>query len=86
MNDKMILSEDELEDVQGGMFRWSRAKMTMTYTHNDGTVTCYPILSDDAWTAYSRSSILHAQQENYNREDRILEILQQEGLVGQEIK
>ena len=85
MADKVVLSEDELDNVQGGTMRFGNKSMIMTYTHNDGSVTKYPITNGDALAAYQRSLQLHSQYV-MNQEDLILEILQKEGIVGQEIK
>ena len=63
--------------------KFSKGTMTMTYTHNDGTVTKYPITSGDALAAYDRCLVLHKQY--HNQEDYILEILQKEGIVGQQL-
>jgi hypothetical protein len=84
MSDKVVLNEELLDDVQGGMMKWSGGSMTMTYTHRDGSVTKYPVTNGDIIAAYRRSNALHS--EYINQEEYILEILQQEGIVGQEIK
>lgn len=83
MSDKVLLGEAELDDVQGGLMKFSGGSMIMTYTHNDGTITKYPITNGDVVAAYRRSLALHA--EYINQEDYILEILQKEGIVGDQI-
>ncbi len=83
MSDKVLLGEAELDNVQGGMMKFSGGNMIMTYTHNDGTITKYPITNGDSQAAYDRCLILHAQY--HNQEDYILEILQKEGIVGEQI-
>ncbi len=83
MNEKSVLNEMELENVQGGMMKFSGGNMIMTYTHNDGSVTKYPITNGDCLAAYRRSLALHS--EYINQEDYILSILQQEGIVGDQL-
>ncbi len=83
MSEKVILNENELDDVQGGMMKFSGGNMIMTYTHSDGTVTKYPITNGDVIAAYKRSCILHA--EYINQEDYILQVLQSEGIVGSQL-
>ncbi len=83
MNEKSVLNEMELENVQGGMMKFSGGNMIMTYTHNDGSVTKYPITNGDSLAAYRRSLALHS--EYINQEDYILSILQQEGIVGDQL-
>ncbi len=83
MSDKIALNESELEGVQGGMMVFSGGNMIMTYTHNDGSITQYNITNGDVVAANDRSLILHAQY--HNQEDYILKILQEEGIVGEQI-
>ncbi len=83
MSNKIELNESELDNVQGGMMKFSGGNMIMTYTHNDGTVTKYPITNGDCVAAYKRSCLLHA--EYINQEDYILSVLQAEGIVGQQL-
>jgi hypothetical protein len=83
MSEKVALNESELENVQGGFMMFYGGNMVMVYTHSDGTKTRYPITNGDAVAANDRCLILHTQY--HNQEDRILEILQKEGIVGQEL-
>lgn len=83
MSEKIALNEMELEDVQGGMMKFCGGNMVMVYTHKDGTVTRYPITNGDYIAAYRRSLALHS--EFLNQEDHILQILQQEGIVGEQL-
>lgn len=83
MSEKVVLKESELENVQGGFMKFCGGDMVMVYTHADGTVTYYPILSSSAQEANKRSLILHA--EYYNQEDLILKMLQDEGVIGQQL-
>lgn len=84
MSDKVVLDEKDLEDVQGGTMRFSSGDMIMSYTHNDGSITFYPITNGDALAAYRRSLELHGQYV-LDQEDLILDILQKEGIVGQQL-
>ncbi len=83
MDKKIALNECELDDVQGGLLKFSGGNMIMTYTHNDGTVTKYPITNGDALAAHKRSLALH--MEYINQEDLIVKILQEEGYVGAQL-
>ena len=83
MNDKIVLSDTELENVQGGWLQFNGGDMIMVYTHNDGTITKYPITNGDALAAYRRSLALHS--EYINQEDYIVELLQKEGIIGQQL-
>lgn len=83
MNEKSVLNEMELENVQGGMMEFCGGNMIMVYTHKDGSVTKYPITNGDCLAAYRRSLALHS--EYINQEDYILSILQQEGIVGDQL-
>ena len=78
MTDNKIKLDDEmLEEVVGGLFSWSRKKMTMTYSHPDGTTTVHKVLDlDKAW---ERSNILHSKKMN---EDDILKDLISKGYIA----
>lgn len=71
------LSEQELDQIVGGLMNFNPQTMVMTYTHEDGTVTTHPILNyDKAWVMCND---LHAQ--NY-REDTILKKMRAAGYIG----
>ena len=53
MDERKVLTDDELEGVVGGLFNWNPSAGKMVYTHADGTKTTYTILNyNEAW-AYS---------------------------------
>ena len=76
-DEKRILTEQELENVTGGLFDFKPKEMIIVYTHEDGTQTQHPIYNyEEAW---KMSNNLHAQ--NY-REDTILKKMRAAGYVG----
>ncbi len=75
-NKKIDLSDEMLEDVVGGLFTWSKKKMTMTYSHQDGTTTVHKVL--DMQKAWERSNLLHSQMVS---EDEILKDLIAKGYI-----
>lgn len=84
MSDKVVLNEEELDDVLGGTMKFYGKDMIMKYVHNDGSVTKYPITNGNVVAAYQRSLALHSEYV-LDQEDLILEILQKEGIVGQQL-
>jgi len=74
---KVMLNEQELEQVVGGFMLFNNQTMILTYTHEDGSVTTHKILNYDK--AWELSNTMHAQ--NY-REDSILKKLKKMGYVG----
>lgn len=66
-NERKAIKEEDLDKVVGGAFIFDRGTETLTYYHDDGSVTTHKILDfDNAW--YS-SNNWHAK--NYP-EDKIL--------------
>lgn len=76
MSNRRVLSDNEVENVIGGAFVFNREAETLTYYHDDGSVTTHHILDyDNAW--YS-SNKWHASN---HREDDILQGLIDRGYV-----
>ena len=76
MSKRRALSESEIESVVGGAFVFNRESETLTYYHDDGSVTTYKILDyDNAW--YS-SNNWHAK--NYS-EDVMIDGLISRGYI-----
>lgn len=73
---KIILDDDQLDEVVGGLFIWHKKSLVLDYTHDDGTVTKHKIL--DYTKAWERSNILHAQHMD---EDKILQDLISKGYI-----
>ena len=67
----------ELENVVGGSFQFNTKTNTMTYTHEDGSVTEHTIL--DANKAWETSNLMHAKM---IPEDEILATLISYGYLG----
>ena len=77
MSNRIALSETDLENVVGGAFVFNRQTATLTYYHDDGTITTYKIEDyDNAW--YS-SNKWHAN--NYS-EDDIINGLKKRGYIS----
>ena len=76
MSDRKILNDFEVENVVGGLFKWNKSDMIMTYEHSDGSVTTHKILNYDK--AWELSNEMHGK--NY-REDDILKALKNKGYV-----
>ena len=77
MGNRRAIDDTELENVVGGAFIFNQDAGTLTYYHDDGSVTVHTILDyDNAW--YSSNS-WHAN--NYP-EDTILQGLIKKGFVA----
>ena len=71
------INDENLEQIVGGFFAFDYNNKTITYTHDDGSVTIHNILDyDNAW---KMSNNLHGL--NY-REDDILAKMIKEGYVA----
>ena len=70
------MSDEELENVNGGFFNWNPETMVMTYFHDDGTITTHKILDfDNAWID---SNKWHGQR---IPEDNIIKLLVRDGRI-----
>ena len=65
MADKAMLSDEQLEQVMGGLFVFHKKSKYVTFTHQDGTVTEHNTLDYDK--AWERCCLLEAQ--NWNEDD-----------------
>ena len=77
MSNRKELNEAELENVVGGAFVFNKDAGTLTYYHDDGTITVHTILDyNNAWYSSNR---WHAN--NYT-EDVILNGLIKRGYIA----
>ncbi len=81
MDEKFELNESELDTVQGGMMTIHGKSKVMEYLQPDGTTVNYSVLGD-SYATYKRCMALH---NDYDDEDYILSVLQNEGYIGSRI-
>lgn len=65
MSNRKALNENELENVVGGAFVFDSSTSTLTYYHDDGSITQHTIL--DYNNAWNSSNKWHAR--NYTEDD-----------------
>ena len=73
---KVLINEEDLESVVGGLFEWAPRYNKMKYTRENGSVSVYKVINYDK--AYSMSCSLHGQNVP---EDEILSRLISAGYI-----
>ena len=71
------VDENALDEVVGGLFNWNPSNDSLTFIHDDGSVSKYHV--NDYDKAWSYSNELHAQ--NY-RETTIIKKLKSKGYIS----
>ncbi len=73
---KIIIDDEQLEQVVGGLFVFHSKSKYVTYTHQDGSVTDHNIINyDKAW-----STVCSMEAQNV-KEDTIFQTLINDGLI-----
>jgi hypothetical protein len=78
---KMMLDDEQLEQVVGGLFVFHKKSRYVTFTHQDGTVTDHNILDYDK--AWERCMSLEAA--NWD-EDKIFQDLINKGYIEASVR